>query len=88
MMNIKTENNPCRKCKQYETIILSEKSWFAMCFAYRHNLVKVYMECDYTRLNHNQQKPDHKNGGLLYIHSITLQNTQKSSQRHCTMLHF
>jgi hypothetical protein len=24
-----------------------------MCFPYSHNLVKVYMECDYTHLNHN-----------------------------------
>ncbi len=38
------------------TFILALKNYFVrfvFLLAYNHNLVKVYMECDYTHLNHN-----------------------------------
>jgi hypothetical protein len=46
--------------------------------AYSHNLIQVYMECDYTHLNHNSLVSQKKSGhqghdykrGLLYIRSF------------------
>jgi hypothetical protein len=52
---------------------------FYLFLAYNHNLVRVYMKCDYTHLNHNSLMPqkhklvtkgviirDYKRG-LLYL---------------------
>jgi hypothetical protein len=53
-MHSRAQNNPHRKFKQlapYSNI----KGLFCKVFffPYSHNLVTIYMECDYTCLNHN-----------------------------------
>jgi hypothetical protein len=72
-MHDKVLNNSCKKFKQLAPLFQHKKNYFVRFFYfYNHNLVKVYMECDYTCLNHNSIMSPKKNGHQGHDHKRDL----------------
>ncbi len=54
IVHSRAQNKPFKIFNQLAPLFQHKKVVLKFCcLAFNHNLIKVYMECDYTQLNHN-----------------------------------